>query len=76
MASTHAIKEVVCLKRLCYGIGLVQQVVRIYCDIQSDIFLEKNPNYHSNSKHIDVKYHFLRDKVEDKKVLIMKVDTL
>jgi hypothetical protein len=40
--------------------------------------LAKNPTYHSKTKHIDVQYHFVRDMVEDKKVLLMKVkvDTL
>jgi hypothetical protein len=32
--------------------------------------------YHSKTKHIDVQYHFVRDMVEEKKVLLMKVDTL
>jgi hypothetical protein len=42
----------------------------------SAIFSTKNPTYHSMTNHIDVQYHFLRDMVEDKKVLLMKVDTL
>jgi hypothetical protein len=33
-------------------------------------------NYHSRMKHIDVQYHFMRDMVERKKVLLEKVDTL
>jgi len=37
--------------------------------------LAKNPAYHSKTKHIDVQYHFVRDMVEDKKVLLVKVDT-
>jgi hypothetical protein len=76
MATTHASKEVVWLQRLCSGIGLVQQAVRLDCDSQSAIFLAKNPTYHSNTKHIDVQYHFVRDMVEEKKVLLEKVDTL
>jgi hypothetical protein len=76
MATTHASKEAVWLQRLCSGIGLVQQDVRIDCDSQSAIFLAKNPTYHSKTKHIDVQYHFVRDMVEEKKVLLMKVDTL
>jgi hypothetical protein len=40
------------------------------------IFLEKNPSYHSKTKHIDVQYHFVRDMVERKKVTLEKVDTL
>ena len=48
----------------------------IECDSQSEIFLAKNPAYHSKTKQIDVQYHFVRDMVEDKKVLLVKVDTL
>jgi hypothetical protein len=76
MASTHASKEEVWLQRLCSGIGLVQQAVRLDCDSQSAIFLAKNPAYHSKTKHIDGQYHFVRDMVEEKKVLLEKVDNL
>jgi hypothetical protein len=50
--------------------------MNISCDSQSAIFLEKKPNYHSKTKHIDVQYHFVRDMVENNKVLLEKVDTL
>jgi phosphoribosyl-AMP cyclohydrolase len=76
MAATHASKEAIWLQILCSGIGLVQQAVRIDCDSQSAIFLAKNLAYHSKTKHIDIQYHFVRDMVEEKKVLLMKVDTL
>ena len=76
MAATHARKEVVWLQRLCLGIGLVEQVVRLDCDSQSELFLENNFGYHSKKKHIDVQYHFVRDIVEEKKVLMEKVDNL
>ena len=73
MVATHASKEVIWLQRLCSSIGLVQQAVRLYCDSQSAIFLAKNPSYHSKTKHIDVQYHFVRDMVEEKKVLLEKL---
>jgi phosphoribosyl-AMP cyclohydrolase len=76
MATTHASKGLIWLQRLCSGIGLVQQAIRIDCDSQSVIFLAKNSTYHSKKKHIDIQYHFLRDMVEENKVLLMKVDTL
>ena len=38
--------------------------------------LAKNLAYHSKTKHIDVQYHFVRDMIEEKKVSLMKVDTL
>ena len=56
--------------------ALVQGTIRIDCDSQSAIFLAKNRTYHSKTKHIDVQYHFVRDMVEDKKVLLVKVDTV
>ena len=61
---------------MCSGIGFIQKVVRLDCDSQSAIFLENNPTYNAKTKHIDVQYHFVRDMVEDKKVLLEKVDTL
>jgi hypothetical protein len=54
---------------------LVQHAVKIDYDSQSAIFLAWNPTYHSKTKHIDVQYHFVRDMVEEK-VLLVKVDTL
>ena len=38
--------------------------------------MENSPSYDAKTKHIDVKYHFVRDMVEDKKVLLEKVDTV
>jgi hypothetical protein len=38
--------------------------------------MERNITYHSKRKHIDFQYHFVRDMVEDNKVLLVKVDTL
>eukprot|EP00253_Pinus_taeda_P024830 PITA_24830 len=76
MAATHASKEAVWLQRLCSSMGLVQGAIRIDCDSQSAIFLAKNPAYQSKTKHIDVQYHFVRDMIEEKKVLLVKVDTL
>lgn len=54
MEATHASKEAVWLQRLCSSMGLVQEAIRIDCDIQSAIFLARNPAYHSKTKHIDV----------------------
>eukprot|EP00253_Pinus_taeda_P032553 PITA_32553 len=76
MAATHASKEVVWLQRLCSSMVLVQGAIRIDCDSQSAILLAKNPAYLSKTKHIDVQHHFARDMIEDKKVLLVEVDTL
>ena len=36
----------------------------IYCDNQSCVKLSKNPVFHNNSKHIEIKYHYIRDMVQ------------
>ncbi|XP_040367238.1 secreted RxLR effector protein 161-like [Rosa chinensis] len=37
----------------------------MYCDNSSTIKLSKNPVLHGRSKHIDVRFHFLRDLTKD-----------
>ena len=37
----------------------------IYCDNISSIALSKNPVFHGRSKHIEIKYHFIRELVEN-----------
>eukprot|EP01018_Ginkgo_biloba_P015565 Gb_28681 [translate_table: standard] len=76
MVVTHDCKEAIWLMRLCSDVGLSQRVVTVQCDSQSAICLAKNPTFHARIKHIDVQYHFVRDMVEDGKVMLKKVDTL
>lgn len=75
MATTHAYKEAICLRRLCSGISVDAGKITISCDIQSAICLAKNPIFHARTKHIDVQFHFVGDMVEDRKVNLEKVDT-
>ena len=42
---------------------------------QSPIALAKNPVFHDRSKHIDVKFHFIRDCVEERVLEIEHVGT-
>jgi hypothetical protein len=44
--------------------------------VTMSICLAKNPTFHVKTKHIDIQYHFVRDMVEDGKVILEKVDTL
>jgi hypothetical protein len=48
---------------------------KLRVDNMSAIALSKNPVHHDRSKHIDVKYHFLRECIEDGKVEIDHVST-
>jgi len=42
-----------------------QKDTPILCDNSCTIQLSKNPVFHGKSKHIDIKFHFLRDLVKD-----------
>ena len=45
----------------------------LHSDSQIAIFLAKNLAFHSKSKHIQTKYHFIRYFVEDKLVILEKI---
>ena len=36
----------------------------IYCENQSSVKLSENPVFHDKSKHIEIKYHYIRDMVQ------------
>ena len=42
-----------------------EEATRIYEDNQSAICLAKNPQFHGSAKHIGIKYHFIREQVEN-----------
>lgn len=49
--------------------------VILYIDNRSAIDLAKNPVFHGRSKHIDVRYHFIRDCVEQGLIVIKHINT-
>ena len=75
MVSSHACKEEIWLKGLLGEFGRMQDKVKVFCDSQSVIHLARNPCYHSNMKHIYVKYHFVRQFVDEGGVALEKVHT-
>jgi hypothetical protein len=46
----------------------IETSTTIYCDNQSAKFLAENDTYHQRTKHIDIRYHFVRELVADKKI--------
>lgn len=49
--------------------------MKLSCDSQSAIHLAKNQVHHARTKHIDVRYHFIRDVVEEGHIFLTKVHT-
>jgi len=68
--------EVVWLQKLLSDLGQsVDAPVVIYCDNTSSILLANNPVYHVRTKHIEVHYHFIREKVLAKEIDLIYVST-
>ena len=57
---TEASKEMIWLQRFMEELGKKQENSRLYSDSQSDIHLARNSVFHSKTKHIQLKYHFIR----------------
>jgi histone deacetylase 1/2 len=68
--------EVVWLQKLLSDLGqLVDAPVVIYCDNISSILLTNNPVYHARTRHIEVHYCFIREKVLAKEIDLIHVST-
>nr|CAE04585.2 OSJNBb0006N15.2 [Oryza sativa Japonica Group] len=55
--------------------GLTFEKVPLFCDNTSAINIAKNHVQHSRTKHIDIRFHFLRDHVEKGDVELQFLDT-
>jgi len=75
MALAEAVKEAIWLRGLATEMGFEQDAVEVMCDSQSAIALSKNSVHHERTKHIDVRYHFIREKIADGEIQVVKVST-
>jgi hypothetical protein len=55
--------------------GVTYKSVPLMCDSSSAICLAQNPVFHGTAKHIKVRYHFLRDRVEKGDIVMKYIDT-
>jgi transposase InsO family protein len=62
IAAAYCVCQGIWLKRILECIGLKQsKCLTVFCDNSSTIKLSKNPVLHGRSKHIDIRFHFLRN---------------
>jgi len=65
VAATHAAKEAVWLRRLIGELfSTVTEPTTLFGDNQSAIALAHGGQYHARTKHIDIRYHFIRYIIE------------
>ncbi|GJW84694.1 putative ribonuclease H-like domain-containing protein, partial [Tanacetum coccineum] len=56
-----------------YGFNFMN--TKIYIDNESTICIVKNPVFHSKTKHIEIRHHFIRDAYEKKLIQVLKIHT-
>ena len=72
---TYAIQEGVFLQQLIdeMGINSVSNNVILHVDNKGAIDLSKNPVHHQRTKHISIRYHFIRSKILDGSFVLLYV---
>lgn len=75
IALSEASREAVYLRNLMHEITDSLYVIDLYCDNQSALKLALSNQSHNRSKHIDVRYHYIRDVVKYKYVKIKYIPT-
>jgi len=77
MTTVEASKKALWLRELVETFSIIHDSVRVYCDSQSATHLAKDHMYHTQTKHIDMRYHKIRQWVVDDKVIdLVKINTM
>lgn len=70
VSTCEATKTAIWLRCLLQDFTGVEQPVPMLCDNQGAVKLVHNPEFHPKTKHIAVRYHFVRRAVEEKKISV------
>ena len=74
IALTHAAKEAIWLRTLLndvIGPSAPKGATCIFCDNKSALALTRDNAYHSRTKHIDIHYHFIRERIASNEVEVI-----
>ena len=85
--STMEVEFVSCFEATSHGVWLksfisglrimdyIHRPLRMFCDNSAVVFMAKNNKNESRSKHIDIKYLAIRERIKKKKVVIEHINT-
>jgi len=75
IAASEGAKELLWLKRLLGELGEnCSELPTLYVDNASAVKLAKNANFHKQSKHIEVRYYFVRECYQDGRIGVEHID--
>ena len=78
VACSAAVQEAVWLRRFLQRLGVTahaKNVLLLYSDSRSALAYAKDPKYHGKVKHIEFRYHYIRDMVSQGEVILQHIST-
>ncbi|KAI3784263.1 hypothetical protein L1987_43358 [Smallanthus sonchifolius] len=75
IAASSCCAQVIWIQNQMLDYGMTFMANPIHIDNMSAISITNNPVQHSKTKHIDIRYHFIRDQAEKKMIILTKVHT-
>ena len=78
MACAAVLQEAIWLMRFLQRLGITahsEEAVTLYFDSTVALEYAKDPQYHGKSKHIEIKYHFIRDMAVRGEVVMKHIST-
>jgi len=75
IAMSEVVREILWYLRLLNDLRFHQQQVVVMVDSQGAIDFAKNAQFSQRTKHIDIKYHFIRDHIEKGTIKLQYIST-
>ncbi|GKB15591.1 putative ribonuclease H-like domain-containing protein [Tanacetum coccineum] len=75
MAAASCCGQVLWIQNQMLDYGYNFMNTKIFIDNESTIYIVKNPVFHSKTKHIEIRHHFIRDSNEKKLIQMIKIHT-
>lgn len=71
IAATSSACQCIWLRRILDDLDQKQEkAMELYCDNKSTIAMTKDPAFHGRTKHIDIRFHFIRELVEREEIIL------
>ena len=70
VAASEATKDAIWANRLLSVLIDTSEIPTLFVDNASAVKLGKNTEFHKRSKHIEVRYHFVREKYEEQQIML------